>query len=239
MARKAAPGRIMDSRRKLQFRTTSKTLRAGAAEVVTNRPIRTRTHQRMLQVTAAEVGEDFLISPAFRVNSPFSAVPGSEKERAPKTHFPNPDPMPRRTHLLSHHTAMDRVGLFCQSHAQTNLHPTHHPTHRVTPSHLQEAISLLTTHLHDSSGLAVGVGGIVTLGVDLGMAGLRSHNHNLTEWTRISCRTIVNSDTLASPDAATLELRNSLTLSKGTDSEPVRWASGLAGPWGGQTNPSH
>lgn len=182
--RRAASGRIMGSRRKPLSRTTSKTLQA-VEEAVTNRRI--RIHQRLPRATAAaEVGEDSPVFLAFRVNSPtFSVVLGSEEETALEMHLPYLVPMPRRTHLLSRHTATGHISLFRQSPVQRNFRPTHrptrHPTHRAILNHLREVINLLTVNLPPSSGLAVGPGDTVTLGVALGLAGPRSHNHKPTE----------------------------------------------------------
>jgi len=189
--------------------------------VVINRRIRIRIRHHMHRVMAAsDMGEDSPISLAFRVNSQtFLVVLGSEKETALEIHLPNLAPMLRRTHLLSHHTAAGRIDLFHRSHFQKNLRPTRHPTHRATPSHLEEATNLLTINLHGSSGIVVEPEDAVTLGVVLGMTGLRSHNHKTREWTR---RMIDNLDTLDTLKVATRELRNSLTLSKGTGSELVR-----------------
>jgi len=143
-----------------------------------------RTRQCMPQVTAAAEVEDSPIFQAFRANFPtYSVVLGMEKERALEMQFHNPAPMPRRTHLLSHHMAIHRIGLSHQSLVQTNLRstrrPTHHPMRRATPSPPEEATNLLTVHLHSSSGLAVmlGVGSAAGSGArDLGS---RSHSRRL------------------------------------------------------------
>jgi len=75
-----------------------------------------RTRQGMPQVTAVAEVEDSLIFQAFRVNFPTSSVaPGMEEEKALEMEFHNPAPMPRLTHLLSHHMATHRIGLFRQN----------------------------------------------------------------------------------------------------------------------------
>ena len=82
MAQRAALGRIMDSRRKLLFRATSKILQAVEVATAMVEVVMVTTHHRMPQVTAAvEAGEVFPIFPAFRLNSQtFSVVLGSEEE---------------------------------------------------------------------------------------------------------------------------------------------------------------
>lgn len=143
-----------------------------------------RTLQCMPQVTAAAEVEDSPIFQAFRANFPtYSVVLGMEEEKALGMQFHNPAPIPRRTHLLSHHMATHRIGLFHQSPVQTNLQstrrPTHHPMRRATPSPPEEVTNLLTVHLHSSSGLAVDT---VMLGVGLavgsGARGLGNRNRS-------------------------------------------------------------
>jgi len=225
VAQRAALDRITDSRRKLLFRATSRTLQAVAvavavAGVVIIRPIRPVTHHRSPRVTvAAEVEEDSPIFPAFQANS--SVVLGLGKERVLEMHLLNLAPMPRRMRPLSHHTATDLVGLFRQCPSQSNLRPTrrptHHPTRRATLSRLLgKAINLLMINLNDSSGIVAEPEDMVTLGVGLGIVRLRSQNRKTTKSTRIRGRTIGNLDTLGTTALA----RHSPTLSKGTDFEP-------------------
>lgn len=231
MAQRAALDRIMDTKLKLLFRAMSRTLQVAVAAatavveaVITHhtRTHRIHTHHHTPQATAAaEVGEDSPIFPAFQVNSlTFSAVLGSEKEKAPKTRLPNPALMHRRTHLPSHHTATDRIGLFSQSPLQTNRRPmrrpTHHPTHRVTLNHLEKVIDLLTVSLRDSSVIAVELKASAALGVVSGSPRPRSPNHKVKEKAQTRGRTIGGSGTLK---MRILQPRRSPTLSRGSDSE--------------------
>lgn len=217
----------MDTRRKLLFMATSRTLQAAAVVVTTRhiiRRIRPVTHHRSPRVTAAaEVGEDSPIFLVFQANSLASSVVlGSEKERVLKMHLLNRAHMLPRTHPLCHHTATDRIGLFRRSPSQSSVnlrptrHPMHHPTRRNSLSRPEKAINLLMINLCGSLGIAAGPEDTVTLGVVLGMARLRSQKRKLMKQAQIRGRRISNSDTLRTA----LELRHSLTLSKGLDSEP-------------------
>lgn len=122
MRQRVALGRIMDSRRKLLFRVTSKTLgvvvEVGVEAAMDRHILTRRSMPRVMAV--AEAGEDFQVSPIFlacRVNFPTcSVVLGTEKERALRMHLPNLAPMPRCTHLPNHHTATHRIGLFHRNH---------------------------------------------------------------------------------------------------------------------------
>ena len=235
MAQRAALDRIMGTRRKLLFRATSRTLQGAVVVVVAAgvdiirliiRHIRPVTHHRSPQVTAAaEVEEDFPVFPAFQVNSLASSVVlGSEKERVLGMHLLNRALMPPRMHPLCHHTATDRIGLFRRSPSQSNVNlhptrrPTHHPMRRTTLSRPEKVTNLLTINLCDSSGIVAGPEDTVTLREVLGIARLQSQNHKTTKRARIRGREIGNLDTLRT--ATLLELRHSLILSKGLDSEP-------------------
>ena len=234
MAQRAALDRTTATRRKLPFRATSRTLEAavvvGVVVVTIHltipriiRRIRPVTRRRSPRVTAAAEVEDSPTFPASKVNSLASSVVlGSEKERVLKMHLLNRAPMPPLMHPLCRHTATDRIGLYRRSPSQSNLRPTrlptHNPTHRSTLSCLEKAINLLTTNLCDSSGIAAGPEDTVTLGEVLGITRLQSQNRKKMKRARIRGRKISNLDTLRT--ATLLELRRSLTLSKGLDSEP-------------------
>jgi len=231
VVRRAAPGRIMDSRPKELFRITSKTLQAvGVGEAIMDRHTPTRpipthripTRHRMPRVTGTvEVGS--LASPtslACRVKSPtYSAVLGSEKGKVLDLHLPNLALMPRHMRLQNHHMMIRRVVLFYRNHVSTNLRPTHHPTRRDSRSHLGEAINLPMINLRDN--LVMETPGVSSAAV-LGTAGHRSPNHKRMNRTRIRGRTIGNSGSQASPSRTSRVLRNSLALSGSLDSDDDR-----------------
>ena len=215
VVQRVALGRIMDTRLKLPFKATCKTLQE--LEAVGHQ---VRTHQRLPRVTGVgEVGEDSQIFPGFRVNSPiFSVVLDLEAERVLKMCFPNLALMPHLTLLPNLRTTTDRTGLFRLSPVWINLRPTrrhtNHPMRLTTLNRLGEVINRLTRCPHSSGSVAEPTTLGASAAVVMGMVGLhnRRRNHRAGARTQIRCKEMYNMGSLG--------VQDSLTLSDDSGTEP-------------------
>lgn len=212
---RAALGRITDTRPKVLFKATYKTLQVLEA---VGRQVRTRQHLPRVMVMA-EV-EDSPIFPAFQVNClTFSVVQGLETEGALKTRLQSLAPMPHLTLLRNPRMTAEGTGPCSRSPVLTNLRPTRRlmrlPIHPVILSRPVEATNLLTIGLPPNSGSAVALVDLVAALSTIGLRN-RNRNHRTRERSRVDGREIGRTD---SPGV----LRDSLTLSDGSDSEPAPW----------------